>query len=65
MPSKVLKALQMLALIAAAAAIGIFVAIIVFPVQPSPTERAAFSAWEASQTHQEAHGATQTHKVKP
>lgn len=50
MPSKFPKTLQMLALIAAAAAIGIFVTIIIFPFQSSPTERAAFTAWEASQT---------------
>lgn len=54
MPSKFPKSLQMLALTAAAV-----------PIHQSPTDQATFAAWEGSQTHQEAHVATQNPKVKP
>lgn len=62
MKQKLLKFANSAAKLTAAVAAGVIVAILVLPISPTPESRAAFEAWEATQTRQEGRGATQTGK---
>lgn len=62
MQEKIPKRVTTAAKLAAAVAAGVIVAVLVLPISPTPESRAAFEAWEATQTRQEGRGAAQTGK---
>lgn len=62
MKEKLLKLAQITASVAAAVVAGIVIAVLILPISPTPESRAAFKAWEATQTRQEGRGAAQTGK---
>jgi hypothetical protein len=59
---KLLKFAAPVAKLAGGVALGVVIALLLLPVKTTPESRAAFKAWEATQTRQEGRGAAQTGK---